>query len=365
MSCMRSLNNLREKVRKILPLRCKLQAMIWLNVARAIYRRPRGYRNFLLSTISQMIGSTRAYGHPVSITIEPVNICNLRCPVCETGANILVRKPQMMTYEEFIKIIDKVGPGANHVMFYYMGETFLNKDVYRMIRHARDMKLYVTTCTNGDVVDPERLYESGINLVSFQIGGVKQETHSAYRINSNLSRVMDNLSRYLEMIRLRGRNPGEHQVELGFIVMRHNEGEIEEFLKMADKIGVDRKNIINPCVRTPQQARDFLPKSDAYWIYEREKFEKGGCLYAKKNYPKNSCPWLYYSITIQVDGNVVPCCRDPHGRHIVGNLLEQSLEEVWNGPKLRAFRQAVFSNQASMDICQLCPGEGLAALFKG
>jgi radical SAM protein with 4Fe4S-binding SPASM domain len=259
----------------------------------------------------------------------------------------------MMTYEEFIKIIDKVSPGANHVMFYYMGETFLNKEVYRMIRYARDIGLYVMTCSNGDVIDPEGLYESGVT----------QETHSRYRINSNLSRVIGNLSLYLEIIRLRGRKPTEHQVELGFILMRHNEGEIEQFLKMADKIGVDRKNIISPCVRTPQQGRDLLPRSDDYWIYERERFEQQGRLIPKKLYPRNSCPWLYYSITIQVDGNVVPCCRDPHGRQIMGNLLEQSLEEVWNGAKLRAFRNAVLSNQTGVDICRLCPGEGLAPLF--
>jgi len=337
--------------------------MAWLRIAQAIYRRPRGYRNFILSTISQVIGSERAYGHPVSITIEPTNICNLHCPVCETGANILDRKPQMMTYEEFIKIIDKVGPGANNVMFYYMGEPFLNKEVYRMIRYARDMGLYVMTCTNGDVIDPEGLYESGINLVSFQIGGVTQETHSRYRINSNLSRVIGNLSLYLEIIRLRGRKPAEHHVELGLIVMRHNEGEIQEFLKMAEDIGVDRKNIISPCVRTPEQARELLPNSDIYWIYQRQRFEQEGCLLPKRLYPKNCCPWIYYSITIQVDGNVVPCCRDPHGRQIMGNLLEQSLEEVWNGAKLRAFRNAVLSNQTGMDICRLCPGEGLAPLF--
>ena len=362
---MRSLNNIKEKFRKILPLRLKLQVMTWLKFAQTIYRRPRGYHNFILSTISQMIGSSKAFGHPVSITIEPTNICNLRCPVCETGANILGRKPQMMTYEEFIKIIDKVGPGANHVMFYFMGETFLNKEVYRMIRYARDMGLYVMTCTNGDVVDPQALYESGINLVSFQIGGITQETHSIYRINSNLSRVMGNLSRYIEIIRLGGRKPTEHHVELGFIAMRHNEGEIEEFMKVAEKMGVDRKNIINPCVRTPQQGRDFLPQSDDYWIYEREKFVQGGCLSPKKNYPKNSCPWLYYSITIQVDGSVVPCCRDPHGRYIAGNLLKQPLNEIWNGPKLREFRKAVFNNQTDVNICRLCPGEGLAPLFKG
>jgi radical SAM protein with 4Fe4S-binding SPASM domain len=356
---------MKKKLRKILPLRLRMQGITWLRIAQAIYRRPRGYRNFLPSTISQMSGSTKAFGQPVSITIEPTNICNLRCPVCETGANILERKPQMMRYEEFVKIIDKVGPGANHLMFYYMGEPFLNKEAYRMIRYARNMGLYVMTCTNGDVVDPQRLYESGINLVSFQIGGVTQKTHSIYRINSNLSRVMDNLSRYLEIIHSHGRNPGEHQVELGFIVMRHNEGEVEEFLKMADKIGVDRKNVINPCVRTLQQGRDLLPRSDDYWIYERERFEREGRLIPKRLYPKNSCPWLYYSITVQVDGNVVPCCRDPHGRQIVGNLLEQSLEEVWNGPKLRAFRRSVFTKQAEVDICQLCPGEGLASSYKG
>jgi radical SAM protein with 4Fe4S-binding SPASM domain len=318
-----------------------------------------------MSTISQMIGLSKVLGNPVSITIEPTNICNLHCPVCETGANILGRKPQMMTFEEFVKIIDKVGRGANHVMFYYMGETFLNKEVYRMIRYTRDMGLYVMTCTNGDVVDPEKLYESGINLISFQIGGMTQETHSIYRVNSDLSRVMDNLSRYLEIIRLRGRKPSEHQVELGFIVMRHNEDEVEEFLKMADRIGVDRKRIISPCVRTPEQGYKFLPKSDDYWIYDREKFERAGILQPKKKFPDNSCPWLYYSITIQVDGNVVPCCRDPHGHHIVGNLLEQPLEEVWNGPKLRSFRSAVFTKQTEVEICQLCPGEGLAPLFKG
>jgi radical SAM protein with 4Fe4S-binding SPASM domain len=329
----------------------------------AIYRRPRGYRNFLLSTISQTVGSTKAYGKPVSITIEPTNVCNLRCPVCETGANILGRKPQMMTYGEFVKIIDKVGPGANHIMFYYMGETFLNQEVYRMIRYAREMGLYVMSCTNGDAVDAEKLYESGINLVSFQIGGITQETHSIYRVSSDLGRVMDNLSKYLEIIRLRGRKPGEHQVELGFIVMRHNEGEIQEFLKMAERIGVDRKNIISPCVRTPEQGRDFLPRADDYWIYDRKTFEQEGCLVPKRVFPENACPWLYYAITIQVNGDVVPCCRDPHGRYISGNLLEQSLEEVWNGAKLRAFRKAVFNPGSDVDICRLCPGEGVAPLF--
>jgi radical SAM protein with 4Fe4S-binding SPASM domain len=360
---MKSLNNMKKRLRESLPLGLKMVLLTWMNMVRVAYRRPRGCRNFFLSAISQMIHSNKAYGKPVSITIEPTNMCNLRCPVCETGANILGRKPHMMTFGEFVKIIDKVGPAANHVMFYYMGEPFLNKEVYRMIRYARDMGLYAMTCTNGDVVDPEKLYESGINLVSFQIGGMTQETHSIYRVNSNLSRVIDNLSRYLEIIRLRGRKPVEHQVELGFIVMRHNEEEVEEFLKWADRIGVDRKSIISPCVRTPEQGYEFLPKSEDYWIYDREKFEREGILQPKKKFSDNFCPWLYYSITVQSDGNVVPCCRDPHGRIILGNLLEQPFEEIWNGPKFKFFRKYMRGHQAEVEICHLCPGEGMAYLF--
>lgn len=355
---------MRKTFRGILPLGIKLQVMTWLKIVQAIFRRPRGYGNFILSAGSQVIRSTRAHGLPVSITLEPTNTCNLRCPVCETGANSLGRNPKMMTYEEFVKILDKVGARANHVMLYYMGEPFLNKNVYRMIRYARDMGLYVLSCTNGEVIDPVRLYESGINEISFQIGGIRQETHGTYRVNGNLARTMENLSTYLQIIRSRGRKPEENLVELGLIVMRHNEGEIEEFMRMAEKMGVDRKHMISPCVRTPQQGTDFLPQSDRYWIYERAKFEQDGCLVPKRIYPRNSCPWLYASITIQVGGDVVPCCRDPHGQYIVGNLLEQSLEEVWNGPKIRAFRNAVLNNQQGVDICRLCPGEGLPLLFK-
>ena len=360
---MRLSSRLKKRLRKILPLKLQWQLYTIWRMAEAFYRRPKGYQNFLLNSLSQQLGVTKAYGNPVSITIEPTNVCNLNCPICETGSHILGRRPHMMNYEEFVQILEKVGPGANHIMFYYMGETFLNREVYQMIRYARDMGLYVMTCTNGDVVDPEKLYESGINLVSFQIAGITQETHKIYRVNSDLNRVLENVRRYIDIIHRRGRRPGEHQVELGFIVMRHNEGEIGEFIEMAETLGVDRKNIISPCVRTPEQGKQFLPNSSEYWIYDRERFKKDGILIPKRITPKWSCPWLYYSITIQVDGNVVPCCRDPHGRYVLGNLLNQSLEEIWNGPKFRKFRKDISNRNKELDLCKLCPGEGIAPLF--
>jgi radical SAM protein with 4Fe4S-binding SPASM domain len=326
-----------------------------------LQKTPRGYKNYLLNTFSERLHLGRSLGKPVSITIEPTNICNLQCPVCETGAGVLERKPQMMSYGNFVKIMDKVGPGANHLMFYYMGEPFLNKDAYRMIRYARDMGLYVMTCTNGDYVNPEALYDSDINHISFQIGGMKQETHQVYRRNSHLSRVLQNLKTYLRIIQDRAKTIGEHDVELGLIVMKQNEDEIGNFLRLGQELGI-RTTLISPCVRTPEQGREFLPEDKTYWLYDQEYFEKHNQLAIKRVLPWNRCPWLYYAITIQSDGNVVPCCRDPHGKHIMGNLLSEPLEKVWNGPKFKKFRYLFSKRQGPFSFCSLCPGEGAPGL---
>ena len=326
-----------------------------------IQKRPRGYKNYLLNTLSERLHLGRSLGKPVSITLEPTNICNLHCPVCETGAGLLERKPQMMSYENFVKIMDKVGPGANHLMFYYMGEPFLDKDAYRMIRYARDMGLYVMTCTNGDYVNPEALYDSGINHISFQIGGVTQETHQMYRRDSDLSKVFGNLKSYLKIIQDRGRKVDEHEVELGLIVMRQNENEIEDFFKLGKDLKV-KATVIAPCVRTPEQGREFLPLDETYWFYDRENLEKHNQLTVKRVLSWNSCPWIYHSITIQVDGNIVPCCRDPQGKYVMGNLLSDPLEKVWNGLKFKKFRYLFSRSQNHHPLCTLCPGEGAPGL---
>ena len=37
----------------------------------------------------------------MNITVEPTNFCNLFCPICETGAGILGREADHMTFEQF------------------------------------------------------------------------------------------------------------------------------------------------------------------------------------------------------------------------------------------------------------------------
>src|ERR1700750_1636110 len=90
---------------------------------------------------------------PVHIAIEPTNGCNAKCPVCETGKNEMLRTKGMLDQAAYQQLVDRVARHTNSLLFYFMGEPFLNKHAYDMIRYTRQKDIYVETCTNGDFVD--------------------------------------------------------------------------------------------------------------------------------------------------------------------------------------------------------------------
>lgn len=310
----------------------------------------RGSVDHLKSTAALAASSTFVPGRPMNVTIEPTNACNLGCPVCETGAGILGRTTGHMSYEQFTSIIDKIAPHTNTLMFYFMGEPFLNKRAYDMIRYAKDAGIrFIDTCTNGDFVDPAKIVASGLDRVSFQIGGMTQETHEVYRVGGKLSRVLEKMQ---ETVRLRNESGSRLRIEAGFILMKHNEHEVERFQHAMREMGVDRAVIVDPCVRTVEQGKQFLPTDKAHWIYDEQAFDRGEL--KPKVLPDNVCPWIYYSIAVHVNGNVVPCCRDPLGVEVMGNLFTESLESIWNGERYRNFRARVMKDQGAVGICKLC-----------
>ncbi len=315
-----------------------------------VLRRQRGSLDHLKSSLSLARGAATIAGRPMNITIEPTNACNLGCPVCETGDGTLGRTTGHMTFADFKSIIDKIGTHTNTLMFYFMGEPFLNKHAYDMIRYAKDAGIpFIDTCTNGDFADPVKLVESGLDRVAFQIGGMTQETHEVYRVRSQLARVLANLE---ETLRIRNARRAPLRIECGFILMRHNEHEVDAFRRRMQELGVDRASVIDPLVRTVEQGKEFLPSDKRHWLYDERAFA-GGTL-RPKIVPDNVCPWIYYSMAIHTNGNVVPCCRDPRGSEVMGNILTQGLDEIWNGPRYRELRERIARDQGSVEICRLC-----------
>lgn len=54
--------------------------------------------------------------------------------------------------------------------------------------------------------------------------------------------------------------------------------------------------------------------------------------------PRTPCQRLWGSMIVHFDGSVVPCCIDYDDEHVMGNVTESSLDEVWNSLKFQKFR---------------------------
>ncbi|MFW6134249.1 MAG: radical SAM/SPASM domain-containing protein [Elusimicrobiota bacterium] len=314
--------------------------------------------NYFLSYISALLKTRKSFGKPILATIEPANFCNLNCPICETGCGELSRKPRAMSLNEYKTIIDQFDKNLIQIYLYFMGEPFLIKDIYKMIRYSADRGIYVSTCTNGETVDPEKLVKSGIADVQFQIGGMSQQTHEVYRKNGNLKKALDNLRKTVELKRKYREKINKEKysikVGVGFIIMKHNEHEQQEFIDTMKNVGIDEYQVISPAVRNIPQAKVFFPKDRKYWLYDEKEYEMGKL--AIKNPYDNYCEHIYSTVTIQVNGDVVPCCRDPKGEHVLGNVFKENIYAIWNNKKYRELRRIVTSKKHHLPLCDLCSG---------
>lgn len=327
-------------------------------VADMVTKRPKGWQSLLWNSSMAQLRRAGPLMAPVHVSIEPTNACNARCPVCETGKGDMQRVSGFLDEDLYREFIDEAAPTTAVLLYYFMGEPFMHRSAYDMIRYARDKGIYVETCTNGDFVNPEGVIYSDINKISFQIGGMDQETHQRYRVRTRLDKALDSLER---LVALRKKHPDSNvEIEVGFIVMRHNEHQVDDFLEWAEKMGIDRASIIDPCARNMLEAHAYLPKNRKYWYYDEEAFDKG--ILIPKKLPHNECVWIWNSIQLNWDGTAVPCCRDPNGKFPLGNVFEKGLKAVFNGEEATGFRQKLLTQQGDISICKLCSGYGLPQL---
>lgn len=60
--------------------------------------------------------------------------------------------------------------------------------------------------------------------------------------------------------------------------------------------------------------------------------------YTLEDMPEHFCPVPFTSLILNPDGKV-GCCRERTNHDSVGNIKESSLEEIWNGEEIRAWRR--------------------------
>jgi len=315
---------------------------------------PRRLGNIIKTSVSfglsVLTDKTVVWGLPPVLTIEPTNLCNLKCPLCTTGSGEMKRVRGQMTLGTFKQIMDNFGKDIFFLLIYHQGEPYINKHFLDFVRMAKQRGIYITTSTNGHYFSDKSIREtihSGLDSMIVSIDGINQESYGRYRIGGRLEKVIDGTRRLMqERKRAGSRTPN---VALQFLVMRHNEHEIPGMKRLAKEIGVDRLLIKNIEVHSPEEARQWLPGADAFRRYHFD-----GKTLRVKNSDKKSCtrPWI--STLVNWDGTIVPCCFDKNGHYPMGNIHTVPISEIWQGENFLKFRTKLLRDRSDIDICRNC-----------
>ena len=297
------------------------------------------------------------WGLPVSISFEPTTSCNLRCPECPSGLRAFTRPTGMLQKDFFSRTIDEIHKELLYLIFYFQGEPYLNPGFLEMVRYAADKKIYTATSTNAHYLTDEnakKTVESGLDRLIISIDGTTQETYKQYRVGGNIDKVIQGAKNIVKWKKeLNSKTPF---IFFQFLVVKHNEHQIEEIKQLAKEIGVDEVRFKTAQVYDYENdPNNLIPSIDKFSRYKKN--SDGS--YKPKNKLANQCWKLWHSNVITWDGLVVPCCFDKDAMHRLGNLKNESFKTVWHNDNYKQFRSELMMGRKNIDICANC-SEGVS-----
>ncbi len=311
-------------------------------------RLPKFLRNLILFKNVKLLSSSNM---PIKAMIEPIRSCNLRCPSCPIGSD-KAKNFAKLNIRDYKKIIDKIYATVDDLSLFNYGEPLLHKDIDKMINYAKKKCIKkVKIHTNGILLTKKtsrKIINSGLDCLSISIDGASKESYDQYRIGGNFDALVGNIINFLDLRKeLKSTKP---LVRVQFIVMRHNEHEIDAFYKMFKKIGVDeiRYKTFNAHMDggSSKINIELLPLNKKYTRYSDKNAKN-----ISGKFKKTICNWPWEHIVINSNGDIAPCCYDYNAEYKLGNIFDNNW---WNNIKRKTFRHIISNGIKSIKICEYC-----------
>jgi MoaA/NifB/PqqE/SkfB family radical SAM enzyme len=302
--------------------------------------------NLLLSEYERAAGIIVKKSQPTILYIDPSFSCNLKCPHCisEHLRSKRLNRP-VMKQDMFDHILDIYGSKLICAIFTLWGEPLLNRRLAEFVRAAKRHSIFVEMSTNLSVpLSNERLDDivsAGIDEIRLSIDGATQENYEKYRVGGSLDLVLDNLRRMVEAKKRLGlRKP---VLKWQFLVWPWNRHEIDAACRIATEIGADTFYTLpgDPWADN-RQTRPRLPSDEAISLAPEFKQRlHGNRDHRRRNRHPVGCDFLDYSLAINSDGTVHPCCYVVEPKEAVTHVNAAGEHPPFNAPAIVNLRRFV------------------------
>ena len=264
------------------------------------------------------------------VYVEITNICNMHCSFCHGHS----RKARRMSREEFGKVLDRLDGVTGYIYYHLMGEPLTHPELPEFLKMARERGFRSVITTNGTLLDAmgQAILDAGVHKVSISIHSFEEgdnHAHEAY-----LRQVADfakNATAAGTLVSLRLWNQG------------------------CDG-GMNDRTLEILCKRLPG---DWMPNTRGFRVRDKLYLEWGERFaWPDKDAPVQGAAVTCYGMRdhfgILCDGSVVPCCLDSEGVVMLGNIFEQTVEEIMSTPRAAAMVEGFRCRRATEELCRRC-----------
>lgn len=308
---------------------------------------------------------------PVCLYLETTNRCNLLCTTCPRTFEAL-EPPADMSWELFTRIVDQF-PRIARVVLHGVGEPMMVPALPRMIRYLKLRGAYVLFNTNGTLLTRRKgreLLDSGLDELRVSIDAAEPQAFKQVRGRDMFARIVRNVRAFRTMQRELGVE--QPRVSLWLTGLRETVAQLGDFVRLAHAIDV-AEIYLQRLVYFPEGQGLARPESALFAGGDDEEgrlvrdaeilarslgigFHASGASDPATSLtpqdearPWSLCrrPWTLMYFTAH--GRSIPCCIAPfsmrgYDSFTLGDATQQSLRDIWNGPRYQAFRDALLSD---------------------
>jgi len=337
-------------------------------------------------------------GVPVTIVWNFTNRCNLNCLHCHQDSSPASSGSELTTSQAF-KVIDNMGDAGLAILTFSGGEPLLRSDLYDAIERANGHGMLCTIASNGTLMTPRaagKLARAGVRRVEIGLDGARAETHDFLRNKPGSFEATIEGIRNCAAV-------GFDELAVTMTLHSKNISELEATMELAEKLGATRLSLnrLIPAGRgveasyldvTPRERIEALEALyDKFYKSVTEGsgmqcYARGMTYYARLGYERSkgriftvsealsgyekmfnekfglevskivrklatgfggcSAGLTYAGLT--ASGDLLPCVPAPVR---LGNLLEQSLEEIWVHNELLNY---IRNRRGLNGYCEIC-----------
>lgn len=299
---------------------------------------------------------------PVSVTLEVTKKCTQNCFFCEpklAGHRDVESSRGDFTEDEILRILRKLRDSKVLELLISGGEPLMREDLPKIVSTSVEYGLYPSVVTNGLFATKgmsRALREAGLKSIQVSMEGPE-------KIHDEITSVLGSYRSSLQGIR----NLSEElDVVVSSVVTKMNYRYLPEMLEEIGREGIVkgyRTLKLMPLNR--ESLSQIVPPSELEVINKEivnvaEKYGieiidlSSGLKKGEKQaeYSQAICSAGKTKFDILYDGSVVPCKSLKGFDFVVGNILEDEIEDMWNHPIMKEFRDLTTEKYSGM--CGKC-----------